>query len=159
MIGKSAIALAAAAGIAIAIPAALSHPNNGHRHHHGAKHLSLHGHKHGHSERGIALAVDAVVLLAIAAAAKAHEHRPDYQRHHGRTDNENAVAACLHKAQRRTVRKGGYGVTLRKLNYVHAAGAGWRVSIGVKQRLPGGSRYRNAVCTVHGDRVGKLAWS
>ena len=146
-----------AATLALA-PVASAHKDNGHRHHHGETHQSEHKHQHRHSDAGIAVAAGAVALLAIAAAAKAHEHRDTYSYHHGVSTRSNAISACLHRAQRRTAKRGGYGVTLRKVRNADLTGSGWRVALAVRQRLAGGVR-RNAVarCRVVGNRVNEFS--
>lgn len=140
--------------LALSVPLASAHDNNGHRHHHGANHKSKHKHKHRHSDKGIAVAIGAAALLAIAAAAKAHEDRDSYSHHRGIDNRSNAISACLHKAQRRTARRGGYGVTLRKVRRARFNGSSWRVRLAVRQRLAGGVR-RNVVarCDVVANRV------
>ena len=151
---KSLLAVICAGSLMLAAPIAQSHDNNGHRHHHGADHSSKHGHRHNHSDTGIAIAAGAVALIAAAAAAKAHEGNPNYSYHHGYGSRSNAISACLHKAQRRTARRGGHGVTLRNVRRANFNGSNWRVALSVKQRLRGGVR-RNVVarCTVVGSRV------
>lgn len=148
------IAGVCAAALALSSPIATAHDNNGHRHHHGADHKSKHNHQHRHSDKGIAVAAGAVALLAIAAAAKAHENNDSYRHHRGKGSKENAISACLHKAQRRTARRGGHGVTLRKVRDTHYNGSFWRVRLALKQRLKGGVR-RNVVarCRVVSNRV------
>lgn len=143
-----------AATLALSSPIASAHDNNGHRHHHGANHQSKHKHQHRHSDKGIAVAAGAVALLAIAAAAKAHENKDSYTHHRGIGSRSNAISACLHRAQRRTVRRGGYGVTLRKVRSAKFNGSSWRVRLAVRQRLSGGTR-RNVVarCDVVANRV------
>ena len=151
---KSLLAVICAGSLMLAAPIAHSHDNNGHRHHHGADHSSKHGHRHNHSDTGIAIAAGAVALIAAAAAAKAHEGNPNYSYHHGYGSRSNAISACLHKAQRRTARRGGHGVTLRNVRRANFNGSNWRVALAVKQRLQGGVR-RNVVarCTVVGSNV------
>ena len=140
-------------------PMASAHKNNGHRHHHGDKHQSEHKHQHRHSDKGIAVAAGAVALLAIAAAAKSHENKDSYTYHRGVGSKNNAISACLHKAQRRTVKRGGYGVTLRKVRRANYNGSSWRVALRVKQRLAGGVK-RNVVarCNVVGNRVSNFSF-
>lgn len=148
-----------AATLAISSPLASAHDNNGHRHHHGDKHQSKHKHQHRHSDKGIAVAAGAIALLAIAAAAKSHENSDSYTYHRGVGSRSNAISACLHKAQRRTARRGGYGVTLRKVRRANFRGSSWRVALAVKQRLPGGVR-RNVVarCKVVRNRVSNFSF-
>lgn len=151
---KNAIASALlAATLITATPLAFAH-ETGHRHHHGANHQSEHKHQHRHSDKGIAVAAGAIALLAAAAAAKAHEGNPNYGYHHGNGSRRNAISACLHKAQRRTARRGGHGVTLRNVRRANFRGSSWRVALAVKQRLRGGVK-RNVVarCTVVGSKV------
>ena len=145
--------------LALSAPIASAHDNNGHRHHHGDKHQSKHKHQHRHSDKGIAVAAGAVALLAIAAAAKSHENKDSYTYHRGIGSRSNAISACLHKAQRRTARRGGYGVTLRKVRRADYRGSSWRVRLAVKQRLAGGAR-RNVVarCDVVGNRVSNFSF-
>ena len=142
-----------AATLITATPMAFAH-ETGHRHHHGDNHQSEHKHQHRHSDKGIAVAAGAIALLAAAASAKAHENNDAYGYHHGMGGRDNAVSACLHKAQRRTARSGGHGVTLRNVRRANFTGSGWRVALAVKQRLQGGVR-RNVVarCTVVGRKV------
>ena len=135
-----------------------AHPLNGHRHHHGEKHSAQPGHAFVHSQPGIAVAAEATTLLALAAAAKAHEHKPVYAYHHGHSSGQNAAAACLHKAYRATIDAGGHGVTLRKLYFVNATAEGFKVAIGVKRRVPGGSAITRATCTVTGNAVTGFRW-
>jgi hypothetical protein len=145
--------------LALSAPIASAHDNNGHRHHHGDKHQSEHKHQHRHSDKGIAVAAGAVALLAIAAAAKSHENKDTYTYHRGVGSRGNAISACLHKAQRRTARRGGYGVTLRKVRRANFNGSSWKVRLAVKQRLSGGAR-RNVVarCDVVGNRVSNFSF-
>ena len=145
-------------GLLTATSLAGAHSLDGHRHHHGEKHSTLPGHGFVHSQPGIAVAAEAATLLALAAAAKAHEHKPVYTYHHGRSSGQNAAAACLHKAYRETIDAGGHGVTLRKLYYVNATADGFKVAIGVKRRLRGGSALTRATCTVTGNAVTGFRW-
>ena len=151
---KAIISTICALALLSATPVAFAHDNNGHRHHHGADHSSKHGHRHNHSDTGIANAAGAIGLIAAAAAAKAHEGNPNYGYHHGYGSRSNAISACLHKAQRRTARRGGHGVTLRNVRRANLRGSNWRVALSVKQRLRGGVK-RNVVaqCTVVGSKV------
>ena len=148
------------AGLAVAAATTFAdaHSLNGHRHHHGEIHATQPGHAFVHGQAGIAVAAEATALLALAAAAKAHEHKPVYAYHHGRTSGQNAAAACLHRAYWATIDAGGHGVTLRKLYYVNATANGFRVSIGVKRRVPGGSALTRATCTITGNAVTGFRW-
>ncbi len=141
-----------------AAPMAYAH-ETGHRHHHGDNHQSKHKHQHRHSDTGIALAAGVIGLLAVAASAKAHENSDAYNYHHGMGSRDNAVSACLHKAQRRTVRRGGHGVTLKNVRRANLRGSNWRVALAVKQRLRGGVK-RNVVarCTVVGRNVTRFSF-
>ncbi len=135
-------------------PMASAHDDNGHRHHHGDTHQSEHKHQHHHSDKGIAVAAGAVALLAIAAAAKSHESSDTYSYHQGVGSRSNAISACLHKAQRRTAKRGGHGVTLKNVRIADYTGSSWKVALGVRQRLAGGVK-RNVVarCNVVGSHV------
>jgi len=147
-----------AAALALS-PVASAHKDNGHRHHHGDKHQSKHKHQHRHSDKGIAVAAGAIALLAIAAAAKSHESRDSYTYHRGVGSRSNAISACLHKAQRRTAKRGGYGVTLRKVRRANYNGSSWKIALRLKQRLAGGVK-RNvvAMCNVVGSHVNKVSF-
>ncbi len=154
------IAIATAVSFAMSLPVALAHDNNGHRHHHGEKHVSHHGHKgHKHRDVGIAVAVGAAALILTAAAAKAHEGKEHYVYHRGYDSRDNAIASCLHRANRSVVKRGGYGVTLRKVKRVRRHSGAWKVGLGVKQRWGNGRRYHaRAKCTVVHDRVVAFDW-
>jgi hypothetical protein len=147
---KSATALLCAMALTVSTTIALAH-ETGHRHHHGAGHTKQHGHRHNHANPGIAIAVGAAALIAAAARAKAHEGNDSYRYHHGYGGRDNSISACLHKAQRRTERAGGHGVTLRNVRRAVNRGSYWQVNLAVKQRLRGGVR-RNVVarCRVVG---------
>ena len=132
-----------AAALTASTTLALAH-ETGHRHHHGAGHTKEHGHRHNHSNAGLAIAIGAAALIAAAARAKAHENNDSYGYHHGYGGRDNSISACLHKAQRRTERAGGYGVTLRNVRRAVNRGSYWQVNLAVKQRLRGGVR-RNVV--------------
>ncbi len=129
-------------------------------HHHWNKHHSEHpADRHRHGDAGIALAVGAVALIAAVAAAKAHQHSDVYGTHHGYGAKDNAIAACLHKAQRRTVKRGGYGVSVKRLNEARRTSQGWSISLRVKQRTRRGTRNRYANCIVEQNRVTSFNWA
>ena len=142
-----------ALSVAAAAPIALA-DETGHRHHHGADHSSKHGHRHNHSNPGIAIAIGAAAIMAAAAAAKAHENSDVYQYHHGYGSRDNAIAACLHKAQRRVARQGGYGVTIKDVRRANYNGSFWDVRLVIKSRWSNGVKRRNvARCDVVANRV------
>ena len=150
---KTFLAVVCASAVAAASPIALAH-DTGHRHHHGADHSTKHGHRHNHSDAGIAIAIGAAALIAAAAAAKAHENSDVYQYHHGYGSRDNAIAACLHQAQRRIARQGGYGVTIKNVRRANYTGSIWDVRLAIKSRWPGGVRRNNvARCDVVANRV------
>ena len=150
---KTLFAAFCAVSLVAAMPIASAH-DTGHRHHHGADHHSKHGHRHNHSDTGIAIAVGAIGLIAAAAAAKAHEGNPNYGYHHGYGGRDNAIAACLHKAQRRVARRGGHGVTIKRVRRANYNGSSWDVRLAIKSRWPGRVRRNNvARCDVVANRV------
>lgn len=163
---KQTAALFAAASLALSsISPALAH-ERGHRHHHNSnhhhwdKHRDEHPrHKHKHSDVGVAIAAGALALIAAAAKAKSHQDSDTYRRHHGYSPKDNAIAACLHKAQRRTVKRGGYGVTVKRLNEARRTSDGWSISLRVRQRMEFGTKNRYANCIVDGNRVVSFRWA
>ena len=157
--------LAAAFAVSTVVPAALAHgpghcDHHNHNHHHWDKHRQEHPeHRHKHSDAGVAIAAGAIALIAAAAAAKSHENSDVYRRHHGHSAKDNAIAACLHKAQRRTAKQGGYGVTVKRLNEARRVADGWSISLRVRQRMEYGTRNRYANCIVDGHRVTSFTWA
>ena len=157
--------LATAFAIGTIVPAAIAH-GPGHRdhhnrdHHHWDKHREEHSnHRHKHSDVGVAIAAGAIALIAAAAKAKSHQDSDVYRTHHGYSPKDNAIAACLHKAQRRTVKRGGYGVTVKRLNEARRVADGWSISLRVRQRTERGTRNRYANCIVDGNRVTSFRWA
>ncbi len=156
--------VAATFALSTIAPAALAHGpghrnHHNHQHHHWEKHRQEHpGHKHKHSDTGLAVAAGALALIAIAAAAKSHQNNDVYRRHHGHNVKDNAIAACLHRAQRRTAKRGGYGVTVKRLNEARRVSEGWSISLRVRQRTSSGSRNRYANCIVANHRVISFSW-
>lgn len=157
--------VAATFAVSTAGSAALAHgPGHGnhhnHDHHHWEKHRAEHPqHRHKHSDSGIAIAAGAIALIAAVAAAKSHQGSDVYRRHHGHSTKDNAIAACLHKAQRRTAKRGGYGVTLKRLNEARRVSEGWSISLRVRQRMNSGTRNRYANCIVEDHRVVSFTWA
>lgn len=150
---KTLIAAVCAVSLVATMPIASAH-DTGHRHHHGSDHHSKHGHRHNHSDVGIAVAIGAAALIAAAASAKAHENSDVYQYHHGYGSRDNAIAACLHKAQRRVARRGGHGVTIKRVRRANYNGSSWDVRLAIKSRWPGRVRRNNvARCDVVANRV------
>ncbi len=164
---RNTIAILSAALLAFtaATPSALAHKRNhpnhhNSNHHHWEKHRAEHPeHRHRHSDTGVAVAIGALALIAAAAAAKSHQNNDVYRTHHGHSRKDNAIAACLHKAQRRTVKRGGYGVTVKRLNEARRTSEGWSISLRVRQRTASGSRNRYANCIVDGNRVVDFEWA
>ncbi|MEM1198383.1 MAG: hypothetical protein AAGI06_03650 [Pseudomonadota bacterium] len=157
--------VAAAFAMSTIAPAALAHGpghrnHHNHNHHHWEKHRQEHPeHHHKHSDTGVAIAVGAIALIAAAAAAKSHENSDVYHRHHGHSAKDNAIAACLHRAQRRTAKRGGYGVTVKRLNEARRVPEGWSISLRIKQRTGSGTRNRYANCIVAGHSVISFNWA
>lgn len=157
--------IAASFAMSTVVPAALAHGpghrnHHNHNHHHWEKHRQEHpDHHHKHSDTGVAIAVGAIALIAAAAAAKSHQNSDVYVRHHGHTAKDNAIAACLHRAQRRTAKRGGYGVTVKRLNEAKRISEGWSISLRVKQRMSSGTRNRYANCIVAGHQVISFNWA
>jgi hypothetical protein len=117
----------------------------------------------GKKGRNIAIGIlagiaTATVLTAAATAAQASYSYDDYSYYDDATPADNAVAACLHRAYRHTVRDGGDGidfVALRKNTFEHGA---FRVRILVNAYGPWGTARREARCQVVRDRVVDWAW-
>lgn len=163
---KQTVAILAAGSLALSSMApALAH-KVGHRHHHNSNHHHWEKHRdehprhgHKHSDVGVAIAVGAIALIAAAAKAKSHQNSDVYRTHHGYSPKDNAIAACLHKAQRRTVKRGGYGVTIKRLNEARRVSDGWSISLRVRQRMSRGTKNRYANCIVDGNRVISFRWA
>ncbi len=157
--------MAAVFAMSTVVSAALAHgpghrDHHNHNHHHWEKHRQEHpDHHHKHSDTGVAIAVGALALIAAAAAAKSHQNSDVYRRHHGHSAKDNAIAACLHRAQRKTAKRGGYGVTVKRLNEARRVSEGWSISLRVKQRLRAGTRNRYANCIVAGHQVISFNWA
>ena len=148
-----------------ASPAAIAHKPGHHNHHnqnhhYWDKHREEHPeHRHRHSDTGVAVAAGVLALIIAAAAAKASQHNDVYRHHHGHSAKDNAIAACLHKAQRKTVKRGGYGVSVKRLNEARRTSQGWSISLRVRQRTARGTRNRYANCLVDGNRVSSFTWA
>ena len=103
---------------------------------------------------GIAVAAgSAAIGLAAASAAAAHRDRDRYDYHHGHGAPTNAVAACVHQADRVVRRQGGLYVRLDRVRRTEPVANGIRVvadMTGVYPRFRKTSRVR---CVVDHDRV------
>jgi hypothetical protein len=114
----------------------------------------------GKKAKAIAIAVGATALVAAAAAA-ANADRNDayYDFSYGHTFEQNAVAACTDKAQRKTEKDGGYQLILRGVdNSKYYADGTWRVKIDLLQYGPWGRNKAKAQCVVKFDRVIDFHW-
>ena len=108
----------------------------------------------GRKDVGIAVAAGiAAIGLAAASAAAAHRDRDYYDYHHGHDSSTNAVAACVHQADRVVRRQGGLYVRLDRVRRTERVANGIRVvadMTGVHRNFSKRSRVR---CVVDHDRV------
>jgi hypothetical protein len=103
---------------------------------------------------GIAVGV-AATALAIAAAQSANSHRgrDNYGYNHGIGASENAVAACIHRADRRVHRtRGGYA-RLDAVKKINKKGSKFKVTMLVTNIFGNRTRQRWVKCHVKHDRV------
>jgi len=103
---------------------------------------------------GIAVAAGiAAIGLAAASAAAAHRENDYYDYNHGHGSSTNAVAACVHRADKVVRRQGGLYVRLDRVRRTVPVAGGIRVvadMTGVYPRFRKTSRVR---CVVDHDRV------
>lgn len=106
---------------------------------------------------GIGIAVGiAATALAIAAAqsANAHRNRDNYGYNHGVGARENAVGACIHKADRRVRRHpNGQFARLDHVKKIKKKGGRLKVTMLVTNVFAHRSRQRWVKCHVKHDRV------
>ena len=107
---------------------------------------------------GIAIGAGVVAFAAAASAANAHRGRSHYAYNHGIGDRDNALAACLHRADLYVYnRKGGDGIELRKVKSIKRWGHnGYKVRVKFFSYGPWGREKSNAKCWVKHDRVTKM---
>ncbi len=115
----------------------------------GASHAS------GKKALGIAVGVAATALIIAAAkSANAHVGNDDYDYHHGIGGPQNAVAACIHKADRRVRKKRrGRFARLDDVKDVKNAGGVYKVTMLVTNVFENRRKRRWVKCHVDHDRV------
>jgi opacity protein-like surface antigen len=103
---------------------------------------------------GIAVAAGiAAIGLAAAGAAAAHREKDNYQWHHGHGPDTNAVAACVHRADKVVRRAGGYAVRLDRVRKVEARRNGTRVVADMTGIYPSYRKQSRVRCLVDRHRV------
>lgn len=119
------------------------------------------GHKSKKILKGIGVAVGVTALaLAAASAANAHRDKDRYRYHHGVGKRENAVAACVHRADKVVQRAGGYYARLDKVNKVkHTGGDKFKVVARMTGVYPWGHKRSKVRCTVKHDHVRKFKYN
>lgn len=106
---------------------------------------------------GIAIGAGVVAFAAAASAANAHRGRNHYGYNHGIGDRDNAVAACLHRADRYLLRRhGGDGIELRRVKSIKRWRDGYKVNVRLYSYGPWGREKSRAKCWVTHDRVAKM---
>jgi hypothetical protein len=109
---------------------------------------------------GIAVAAGiAAIGLAAASAAAAHRDNEYYDYHHGHGSSTNAIAACVHRADKVVRRQGGLYVRLDRVRRTEPVANGIRVvadMTGVYPRYRKTSRVR---CVVDHDRVVRFRYN
>ena len=107
---------------------------------------------------GILIGAGVVAFAAAASAANAHRGRPHYAYDHGIGARDNALATCLHRADRYLARRHrGKGIELRRVKYIRPWGPdGFRVSLKLYSYGPWGREKSKAKCWVRHDRVSKM---
>ncbi len=117
----------------------------------------------GRKGRNVAIGVIAAIGAAAAFSAAAHaarrnRHRDRYRYYDGASERDNAIAACLHKAHRRTIREGGDGIDFLRVSRAKRKRTGYIIGAHVVSYGPWGDHERYAKCRIHHDRVVKCRW-
>jgi hypothetical protein len=119
------------------------------------------GHKSKKILKGIGVAVGATALaIAAASAANAHRDKDRYDYHHGMNGRQNAVAACVHRADKVVRRAGGLYARLDKVNKVDRKGRRrFKVVARMTGIYPWGHKRSKVRCTVKHDHVQKFKYN
>jgi hypothetical protein len=100
----------------------------------------------------------AAVLGAAATAAQADEDRVVYTYRDTHSRRDNAIAACLHQANRVMQRNGYDGVELRRVRSADRTGSGnFRVQLSLLSYEDGYAEPVRASCRVSRNRVTRIA--
>ena len=112
------------------------------------------GHKTGKIIAGIAVAVGAALIAETAAsAANANRGRDRYDYHHGISKADNAVAACIHKADKLARKAGALYLRLDKVRkVVHTGKNKFKVVAKITMVHPNRHKQFRMKCVAkHGD--------
>ena len=104
---------------------------------------------------GIAVGIAATALaIAAARSANAHRDRDYYGYNHGIGPRENAVGACIHRADRRVRRhRSGQYARLDAVKKIKRKGGTYKVTMLVTNFYRNRARQRWVKCHVQYDRV------
>ena len=108
------------------------------------------------SKKNVAIGVAAGIAaigLAAAGAAAAHREKDYYEWHHGHGPDTNAVAACVHRADKVVRRAGGYAVRLDRVRKVEPRRDGIRVVADMTGIYPNFRKRSRVRCLVDRNRV------
>lgn len=109
---------------------------------------------------GIAIAAGvAAIGLAAASAAAAHRDKPHYEYHHGHGKPTNAIAACVHRADKIVRRAGGLYVRLDRVRKTEPVAAGIRVVADMTGVYPSYSKRSRVRCIVDHHRVVRFKYN
>lgn len=119
------------------------------------------GHKGKKIIEAIALGIAASALAATAAgAANAHRDRNTYRYHQGVGKRENAVAACIHRADRVVQNAGGLYVRVDKIKRAdHIGKSKYKVIAKMTGVYPWGHKKSRVVCVVKRGHVSAFSYN